>query len=435
MITFFIQLLYPIAVIFYKFKKRDHFFLRLFGFGALFCGLSALFYAPDAIPFIPVKIGYFLYYLTGYVFAFLYVWSCFKMPLINMLYFVVQAFLLHNFSHHIFQLGMRLAGVPVGEEYSKILYLVILGAVYTVIYTLSYFLFIRNIKMQELNEVPKVSFLIAIFFFVVMIILGAYVRHINTYIFAEPSVAIIYELYSIILVFFIICMQFGVFNIGKLQESKEELEQRISHEGKYYEIAHANVDEIRMLCHDLKHQIAALKHMTSGDEKQSIISELENSVSVYENIVKTGNEALDYVLTEKGLYCNNNKINFTVIADGKLLSHVKYKDIYILFGNALDNAIESVLKIDNISKRLISLKIQNRGGMALIHLENLYVQQPKFINGLPITTKFGKGHGYGVRSMRYIVEKYGGNLTSGAENGIFSLDILLPIPTALEKDA
>lgn len=116
------------------------------------------------------------------------------------------------------------------------------------------------------------------------------------------------------------------------------------------------------------------------------------------------------------------------MADGKLLGFMKYSDIYALFGNALDNAIESVVKIEDKSKRLIGLKIFEKSGQALIHIENYCEDLPQFHDGLPKTRKSGEGHGFGMKSIRYIVKKYGGNLTISSAAKTFSLDILLPLP-------
>lgn len=424
LILTFLQLLVPIALIFCRFKRRKYFLWRLVGFGLLFSGLSALYYSPNAIP-IPAGGGYYLYYILAYAYVFLYVWLCFDMPFLTMLFFVLQGFLIQNFSHHIFMLIMRAASVPLGQEYSKFEYLVLLTGIYAIVYSVYYFVIIRKVKLREISTVPKISVGVALVFLLVMIVLGIYVRHINEELRQNSTAIIGYELYSCILVFFIICMHFGVFNIGKLQESNEQLERRIEQESRYYEISRSNVEEINMRCHDLKHQISALRNMR-GEEKQQVITELENSLRVYESLVKTGNEALDYVLMDKGINCANNNINFTVIADGKLISHVSYNDIYVLFGNALDNAIESVMKIENEKQRIISLKIQEHGGMAHVHIENTCKEQPRFSGGLPLTTKTDEGHGYGVRSIKYIVEKYGGNLTVTLNNEIFALDFLIP---------
>ena len=54
-----------------------------------------------------------------------------------------------------------------------------------------------------------------------------------------------------------------------------------------------------------------------------------------------------------------------------------------------------------------------------------------FVDGLPQTTKPDrKNHGFGVKSMRLVIEKYGGVLTMNARGGTFELDALIPHPSA-----
>ena len=67
--------------------------------------------------------------------------------------------------------------------------------------------------------------------------------------------------------------------------------------------------------------------------------------------------------------------------------------------------------------------------MLLIHVENPYQGGITFEDGLPQTTKAdNRYHGFGMRSMRMIAEQYDGVLTANADDGVFSLDVLLPLP-------
>lgn len=428
MITFLFQLMIPVALMFFRFNRRPYFIARLIGFGVLFFGLSALYYSPTAIPFLPVSVGYFTYYLLGYLFAFLYAWLCFDMPIFNTLFFCFVSFLVQNLAHHIFELIMRISGVPAGSEYGKIGYLFALAGVYAVIYAVYFFVYIRRMQPEDFKELPKTSTLtVAGTFLLVMIILGVFVRHIRNDLFTASIIAIGYEIYSVILDLLIIGLQFGVFRTGRLREQNAELESRMRREAQYYDTAKANMELINIKCHDLKHQIAALGSMKDESERKSSIDELGQAIMIYDSIAKTGNDALDCLLTEKGMYSQSKNINFTYMADGKLLSDMKYGDIYSLFGNAIDNAFESVLRTQDVSRRVVGLKVFERGGQKCIHIENWCEKPPVMSNGLPVTSKKDDGHGFGMKSILYIVKKYGGNLTVSYANNMFALDILLPV--------
>ena len=67
--------------------------------------------------------------------------------------------------------------------------------------------------------------------------------------------------------------------------------------------------------------------------------------------------------------------------------------------------------------------------MALIQIENYYMHELSLQNGLPQTTKPDtNNHGYGLKSIVSIVELYGGTAEVKAEDGIFLLSLIIPIP-------
>jgi sensor histidine kinase regulating citrate/malate metabolism len=128
-----------------------------------------------------------------------------------------------------------------------------------------------------------------------------------------------------------------------------------------------------------------------------------------------------------------NKIKLSVMAEGEELGFMKNSDIYSLFGNALHNAMESLVAVADEDKRLIRMYVRKKGNMIVIHCEN-YCEKIEFgKDGLPKTDKQGGGHGYGMRSMRMIAEKYGGFIAVSHTDGMFYLDMLIPIITKEER--
>ena len=194
-------------------------------------------------------------------------------------------------------------------------------------------------------------------------------------------------------------------------------------------VSRATMDVINRKCHDLRHQIAALRHMDESQKEKSI-GQLERAVMIYDSFPKSGNQDLDIILAEKSLLAEKQQTRVQCIVDGSKLSFLALEDMYSLFGNALDNAIEAASREPNEAKRIITLHAAARGNLYSIHMENPCGEQPLFMDGLPVTSKTDTDyHGYGMRSMRYLCEKYGGALTAAWEDGIFVLDMLLPLGT------
>lgn len=197
-----------------------------------------------------------------------------------------------------------------------------------------------------------------------------------------------------------------------------------------YSLTKENIDLINRKCHDLKHQMRALKTMEESEERRQYVSELERSIQIYDAIVKTGNEALDTILTEKSLYCEANHILVNCVADGSRLDFINPVDLYAIFGNAMDNAIEGVQGIGEDGRRVIDVLVYVKQQFLAISITNpVDGARFQFEDGLPITTKEKNGyHGFGLKSIRHTVEKYGGFVTVEAKDGCFSLRILFPLP-------
>ena len=105
--------------------------------------------------------------------------------------------------------------------------------------------------------------------------------------------------------------------------------------------------------------------------------------------IKTGNDALDVILAEKHILCEKKSIRLSCMINGEKLNFISSVKLYSLFGNALQNAIESTEQIEDERKRLIILNVKNKGNFVLVHLENSCPEGEalQVVNGLPQTTK------------------------------------------------
>ena len=141
----------------------------------------------------------------------------------------------------------------------------------------------------------------------------------------------------------------------------------------------------------------------------------------------SGNETLDIIMTEKKMLCYQFGIEFNSMVDGSKLSFIDTYDIFSLFGNSLTNAIEAANKLSEGKPRYISLIVKGTEHFTSIHLENSYEGEIHMEEGIPSTQKDDRlAHGFGIKSIHSIVEKYGGNVTISFDQDIFNLDIFFP---------
>lgn len=195
-----------------------------------------------------------------------------------------------------------------------------------------------------------------------------------------------------------------------------------------YQQSQEAMDIINYKYHDLKHHIIALRAMDNEQGRSEYLDKMEEEISDYESQNKTGNKVLDTLLTSKKLYCMRNHISLTCVVDGALFDFMDVMDICSIFGNALDNAIECEKKIEDTDKRLIHVTAFSQKSFLIIRFENYYEGELEFEESLPVTTKDEKQfHGYGLKSIRYTVHKYGGEVDVNSQDNWFSLKVLIPI--------
>ena len=106
-------------------------------------------------------------------------------------------------------------------------------------------------------------------------------------------------------------------------------------------------------------------------------------------------------------------------------------DICTILGNALDNAIECEKKIQEKEKRLIDVAIFSKKDFLIMRFENYFDGELKFSEGNLKTTKTKRSelHGYGIKSIKHAVKKYGGAVNINVEENWFELKVLIPIPS------
>lgn len=233
--------------------------------------------------------------------------------------------------------------------------------------------------------------------------------------------------YNLICCMLILYIQVSMGVQRKLERELETVSLLLAQSEEQFRRSEENINLLNLKCHDLKYQIR--EYAGKREIEEEYIRDLENIINIYDSPVKTGNGALDLILTEKSLLCRKNEITLTCLADCSRLAFVSDADLYGLFGNIIDNAIEAVTKISEKDKRNINLIVKNVNCFVSIELDNYYAGEVTLgEDGLPVTTKENKSyHGYGFKSIAMIIEKYGGDLKISVGKEIFSLSVLFPV--------
>ncbi len=298
----------------------------------------------------------------------------------------------------------------------------------TVICALGAYVFVRGFEKNKSMQIDKRYIALYIVICVVLFIISYIADSVE-----KTWVNILGEVGVILCMYIFLFMQYVIFLQRKeeiraiRQESERTIAEQTARQSlQLYNELKANMDIINIKCHDLKHKINNLSRGQAFDEEE--IKEIQSSIDMYNCNIRTGNEYLDVVLSNKSLLATEQKITIMPVADGAKLDFMSPADIYSLFGNALDNAMEYVATLDE-QDRIIRLTVKGAGDFVSICVENPFTGELVLKDGVPVTHKDDKqNHGFGVKSMRHIAEKYSGDLQIEAEGGFFRVKILVERP-------
>lgn len=262
---------------------------------------------------------------------------------------------------------------------------------------------------------------------------------ISDYLFYYVNELISLEQYPVNVLLQVYCMtvlylQNALFRESAVSHELQQMDLMWHQHQKQYQLSRETIAQLNQKSHDLKYKVEALRSMDDSEEKTRQLDDMERTAQIYDHIVRTGNEVLDVLLTEKSLYCQSVRIRIQCIADGKILRFMNAVDLYTLFGNAIDNAIESVSAFQELQdeeKRSIDILIHKKHRFAVIVIRNPSHSRLKYKEGRLVSSKPEKGyHGFGVKSIQHIAKKYGGKASLDQEKDIVSLRIVIPIPEA-----
>lgn len=228
-----------------------------------------------------------------------------------------------------------------------------------------------------------------------------------------------------------VAILYAYWNQLKSLHMKHELDSIqgiLNNQYEQYKQAERTIELVNYRYHDLKNHILVLRDDRENPGQSEYLDRLEQEIRDYEVLNKTGNQVLDTLLTSKNLQCTKHKITLTSVVDGSLFAFMDVMDICSIFGNALDNAIESVRKLEDYEKRMIHVDASSEKNFLIIRFENYYEGEIQFERGFPVTTKLRKNmHGYGLKSLKYTVYKYHGEVNIDVDDHWFSLRILIPM--------
>lgn len=423
LIVFVGELLLATSVYVFKLRRRNHFWLWLVLCLSCFIGFA---YSWSLIPYINSVTSIIFSILFFFIAFFGLIGSlmaCFKVNIQAAMFLGTAGYAMQHFTYKLIQIviGSIENGIPSFVDNNYGIYGIYASFV-IISLPIFYNMFGKKIHKNETliiedSRLLIISIILIICTAILNLIYESFVKVSNLTLF------IVGCLFDMVCCFLTLFIEFEMLKSKEISEAYIQMKTIWESEKKQLEISKENMDYMKILAHDLKHELNESTLLISKDK----VDELNRRIAAFGNSIKTGNDILDLVIAERTLIVQKENINLSIIADGSVLSNMKQSDCYSLFINIMDNAIDAVKELPK-DQREISLAVRESMGMILIHEVNPFKGTLNFKDGLPQTTKGDSMyHGFGTKSIKGIVDSYSGDCEiSIKDNNIYVLNILLP---------
>ena len=178
--------------------------------------------------------------------------------------------------------------------------------------------------------------------------------------------------------------------------------------------------------HNHMQSIKAMLEMGKKTELSEYLDNLEKDLDSIDIAIRTGNVGLDAILSSKVSIARKNNIEVNCTA--KVPQDLKISDVHLcaIVGNLMDNAIEACEKIPAACPRFIRIYIGLFKSQLYISVSNSTKEKKRRRLGELVTSKLGE-HGFGLRRIDKLAEKYDGYVNRKNEPGIFATEVMLPL--------
>jgi len=338
---------------------------------------------------------------------------------LQLLFCSVTGYLIHHFAGKVSSLILRIFFK--GDDASFFNFWYAFSYVWIVlgIFALFLFLFKRYSKPRNLANQKRIVYF-TVFAVMTTIFVSCFQLVGNIHRMDSEFFSVIMDIDTTLESILVIFILFIILKQERVDRENAIIKELNKESKSHYEISKATM----MSLHDMKHRVNAILNNNMGLSEEEM-KDINDKIFIFENQYNTGNETLNIILTEKGVVCKQKNIHFNCMVDGSKISFMEIDDIYSLFGNALTNAIDATSQYKDEEAKMITLIIKGDESHTLVHLENTFSQKIKIVDGIPMTDKDDiNAHGFGIKSMKNIVEKYKGNMTITLKDNLFLLDFL-----------
>ena len=356
-----------------------------------------------------------VYYLIIIACVFCYSLCSFKLDFFQALFYTVDIYALQFCISSLYYMI-----IPPLDNWTKnywISHIIELSIAMLIVYPVIYFLIVRKKKYKKTTFhhpmiIPTSTFGLFIFCCLSVIYKWDYRR----FCMKPLTLDIVQILFSSVAFFVIIVNDINCRN-HELSEEQKLISFLLEKEKSQYDQTKKIIERINTREHDLRQQ---MNNMSETQKEE--LNEIESSrISKF----ATENQTIDIMLSEHAYLCSQKNIELICSVHGELLKFMKPHHIASIFSNALTNAENYLDTVQEKEKKIIRVSLDKANGNIILVFQNYLKDPVRLSKDLPITTNKNKAlHGYGMKSIQNIVERYNGILTISQKNNLFTLSII-----------
>lgn len=185
------------------------------------------------------------------------------------------------------------------------------------------------------------------------------------------------------------------------------------------------LEEFHQEKHDLVNALIVLKSGMENNDRESVIRNLNiliNRNKNSDNISSSGNDTIDTLINYKYNVAKEYGINFLLKIYIPEELPIEQCDLGVVLGNTLDNAIEATKDCKDSEKTIeIFMGIKKEAWVMLIRNPYEHKLIEDRTGNLISTKQDKKRHGFGLKSVKRIVENYNGEVMTDVTSNMFSV--------------
>ncbi len=191
-----------------------------------------------------------------------------------------------------------------------------------------------------------------------------------------------------------------------------------------YQQLHLYQQDYAKKLHDFKHHLSALKGLEALERHEEALIYIDALLSTaYQEsaLCHSGSDIIDAIINRKAVEAAHRGIQFSFVANFRVPANISSVDICGVLANQIDNAFEACMQISSSNSRKVWVAIKQVENFAFFRVENTVAHDPFEHNASLRTTKndpLGQ-HGFGLKNIHDIAEKYSGFLSNEYKNGRF----------------